>query len=403
MKILIINTFYYPNVVGGAENVVQLLAENLYKNNNEVAIFSIDSFLSKMIIEEINGVKVYRSTGGKFNTKVRYTKEGKILQKIKNKFIELNNKKIEKEIYAVLKEFNPDVVHTNNIQGISPNVWKILKKQKIPCVHTIHDYWIANPRNLLPRNEKEILSRIHQRFFRDKSNNVNFVTAPSEFVLDSIKKCGYFKNAKSKSVANGITINIEETKEQIENNLRKEDKNIKFLFVGSLFENKGIQNLLEVFKEIESENITLDICGKGKYKDKVIQAEKNDKRIRYKGMLKKEELEEEYKKCDVLIVPSIWDEPFGMVVLEANKYGVPVIGSNKGGIQEIINNLKTGITYQYNDLNELKQAIQYFSNRENIKKYCKAIENNISKYSIENQIYEFEKIYESVKNERSSK
>lgn len=403
MKILVVNTFYYPNVVGGAENVVQLLAENLYKNNNEVAVYCIDSFSNKMLIQQINGVKVYRGTGGKFNTKLRYTKEGKVLDKVKNKFIELNNKTIAKEVCTVLNDFKPDVVHTNNIQGISPIIWNVLEEQKIPCVHTIHDYWIANPKNLKPNNRKEVLSKIHQKFFKNKTNSVKFVTAPSKFLIDSIKKCGYFVNAKSKSVANGISINMEETKKQIEFNLKKQDENIKFLFVGSLFENKGIQNLLEVFKEIENENITLDICGKGKYKDKVIQAEKIDKRIRYNGMLKKEELEEEYKKCDVLIVPSIWDEPFGMVVIEANKFGLPVIGSNKGGIQEIIDNIKTGITYQYNDLNELKQAIQYFANRENIKKYYKAIENNISKYSIENQIHEFEKIYESIKNERSSK
>ena len=53
-------------------------------------------------------------------------------------------------------------------------------------------------------------------------------------------------------------------------------------------------------------------------------------------------IEKQYIKADVLVVPSIWDEPFGRVVIEGNSYGLPVICSNKGGIPEIINEMCSG-------------------------------------------------------------
>lgn len=395
MRILIVNTFYYPNIVGGAENVVQLLAEKLYNSNNEVAIFSIDSFSNRMTIEEINGVKVYRGTGGKFNTKVRFTKKGTILQKLKNKFIELKNKGIEKEIDFILKDFKPDIVHTNNIQGISPIIWSTLERKKIPCVHTVHDYWIMNFKNTTI-NKKKWYIKLHQSFFKKYSKSVDYVTAPSTFVLDAVKSCQIFNNAHYKVVKNGTEIELNKTKEIITEKNKIIDNNIKFLFVGSLFENKGILNLLEAFKNVKNDNITLDICGKGKLKNIVLEREKKDSRIKYNGMLKKEEMEKKYKECDVLIVPSIWDEPFGLVVIEANKFGLPIIGSNKAGIAEILETMKSGELYKFDNIKELEEKIIFFTNRNNIKKYYDKILNNIDKFSINNQYNEFFKIYKEI-------
>ena len=56
MKILFINTLYYPNFVGGAEKSIQVLAENLVSDGNDVVVISTNS---KSYIDEINGVRVY--------------------------------------------------------------------------------------------------------------------------------------------------------------------------------------------------------------------------------------------------------------------------------------------------------------------------------------------------------
>ena len=67
MRVLIVNTFYYPNMQGGAEQSVKLLAENLLRHGNTVAIYCADAKEGQKTVEEINGITVYRCTTGKFD------------------------------------------------------------------------------------------------------------------------------------------------------------------------------------------------------------------------------------------------------------------------------------------------------------------------------------------------
>lgn len=383
MKILIINTFYYPNMIGGTENSVKILAENLAKIGNEVAIYSVDGEKNKKI-EIINNVKIYR---------YKKSKNNKLVKKIKG----INNNSIKKQIKEVIEDFKPDIIHTNNLFEISNIVWKIAKKEyDIPIIHTLRDYWM-----LYPIVSKEKLSKIlFQPFMKERTKYVDIVTAPSKYTLNKFIQAGYFKSSVKECVYNAVDIDIEETKTIIEKRKKIDNEKIRFMYVGMLSENKGIRNLLEAFSRMKDNNISLHIYGQGELENLVINSEEQDIRIKYHGQLNTEKLKEEWKKNDVLIVPSIWEEPFGRVVIEANQYGLPVIGTNRAGILETINNINTGITYQYDSIEELMKAIIYFENRENIKKYYDSIENNIEKYSIINQIKTFTQLYENMKNEK---
>ncbi len=380
MKILIVNTFYYPNMIGGTENSIKILAETLVKNGNEVAIYSVDEKENKSI-ENINGVKVYRYKIPKYN-------------KIIKKFKDINNNLAQIQIREVIEDFRPNVIHTNNLYGISNIIWKTVKKEyNIPIVHTLRDYWM-----LYPIVSKEKLSKIlFQPFMRKRTKYVDVVTAPSKYTLNKFIEAGYFSESKKQCIYNAININIKETKEIIQKRNMNSKEEIRFMYVGMLIENKGIRNLLDAFSRIENGNVSLHIYGKGELENIVKQKVKENDKIKYYGQLPIDKLKNEWLKNDVLIVPSIWEEPFGRVVIEANQYGLPVIGANRAGILETITNIQTGILYQYDNIEELVKTIQYFENRENIKKYYKPIEENIEKYSIENQIKEFMELYRSMK------
>lgn len=382
MKILLFNTFYYPNMVGGTENSVKILSEKLYEKGNEVAVCTIDG-KEKNTIEIINGIKVYR-----------FKKKKIASLKILKKLLDINNVFFTKQLRNVLEDFKPDIIHTNNLYGLSNIVWKIAKeKYNIPIIHTIRDYWM-----LYPILSKEKLSKVlFQPFMKDRTKYVDIVTAPSNYTLNKFVEDGYFKKAIKKCVHNAININMSETKSIIEKRMKSDKKEIKFMYVGMLNENKGIKNLLEAFSKIEDKNISLHIYGQGEFEGLVKQREREDCRIKYYGQLSTEDLKKEWIKNDVLIVPSIWEEPFGRVVIEGNQYGLPVIGTNRAGILETINNIQTGISYKYDNIEELINAIRYFENRENIKKYYKSIENGIEKYSVENQVKEFNKLYNTIK------
>lgn len=100
---------------------------------------------------------------------------------------------------------------------------------------------------------------------------------------------------------------------------------------------------------------------------------------------------------DVLIVPSLWDEPFGRIVIVGSMFGLPMIGGNIGGMPEIINNLGSGEIFDLNCDGKLRKAIEKFTERNNIIPYIKRIMKNLDHYSSESKADEFIKIYEEIK------
>lgn len=392
MRILIVNTYYYPNMIGGTENSIKILAENLAKLNNNVAIYSVDNNKKELKKEKLNNVEIYRGHAGKYQIENLKNTNIKKIKKVGNKILEINNTTAKKEIEEVIEDFKPDIIHTNNLFGISNIIWKIAKEEyNIPIIHTLRDYWMLYP---IVSNER-LSKMLLQPFMRKRTKYVDAVTAPSNYTLKKFIDEEFFKTSKKQCVVNAIDIDMNETKRIIDEKSERNSPDIRFMYVGMLTENKGIRNLLEAFSNIKDDNISLHIYGQGVLENLVREKEKKDNRIKYYGQLSKEELKEEWIKNDVLIVPSIWEEPFGRVVIEGNQFGLPVIGSNRGGIKEIIDLIHTGQIYQFDNIGELKYKIEYFSDRNNIKKYFDNILNNIEKYSVKNQIKEFMKIYKN--------
>lgn len=384
MRILIVNFFYYPDMVGGTETSVKLLAENLSKNN-DVAIFCVSDH-ENLNGSQINGVKIYRTKCGFYKSQ-KFHKIG-LLQKILNKIIEIDNLNIAEDYESVLNRFHPDIVHTNNLYGMSTVIWKITKLKGIPVVHTLRDYELLHPIKQLPH--------ISSKLGKSRSLLVDMVTSPSKGTLEKFNRKKYFACSKKAVIPNAVKLNLKETNEIIKNRMDDNSNHIKFLFVGMLTEIKGVKNLLDAFFEVNNEDIELNICGCGDLEKYVKSFCNRDKRMHYLGQLSKEELKKIYIENDVVIVPSICEETFGRVVIEGNQYGLPVIGSNKGGIKEIIENTGTGYLFQWNSIESLKNAIIRFSNRKYIKSFYDCILKNIEIYSEDKQIDAFNKAYEEV-------
>ncbi|KND22684.1 hypothetical protein AFK20_00770 [Enhydrobacter aerosaccus] len=112
-------------------------------------------------------------------------------------------------------------------------------------------------------------------------------------------------------------------------------------YVGRFSEEKGVDKLPEILSNIE--NIKFNLIGDGSLRDKLIE-DLNSKNInyRYHGWLKNgDDLFNVLKTLDILLVPSR-SEGFGLVVIESNLCGVPVIASNVGGLRSVIKNGKNG-------------------------------------------------------------
>ncbi len=396
MKILIVNTFYYPNMQGGAEQSVKLLAENLVKRGHEVGIFCIDSKESKPSIEKYNGVKVFRHDSGNFNLYgFSYDKKGlSKAEKIKQKLICYYNKKTLKCFDEFLDKFKPDVIHTNSTYGMSTLIWKTAHSKNIPVVHTIRDTAIISPFTYGHKDNKAVV-KMHRTYVKYTSQFVSGVTSPSNYTLSTSLINNNFKNAVvKKCIFNSVQIDNDRLSEIIEIKKQRNSDFFKFFFAGRLVEIKGIVHLIESFNQLDMENTELHICGGGALLDYVKKESEKNSRIIVHGKLDNEQLGKVYDECDVAVVPSMWPEPFGRVVIEANMHALPVIVSDCGGMPEIISNTKAGTVYKNGNNSELARVMKEYCNRDKIKSSFENIKNNIGIYSIERQIDSFEDVYQ---------
>lgn len=115
------------------------------------------------------------------------------------------------------------------------------------------------------------------------------------------------------------------------------DRKFVVLFVGRLLEIKGVRVLLEVAGRLtDAKDITLMFVGEGPLSNEVREASSNLENVVYVGKVENKKLDQYYNAADIVVVPSIYEEGFGRVILEALSCGTPVIASNRGGVPEAL-------------------------------------------------------------------
>jgi glycosyltransferase involved in cell wall biosynthesis len=124
--------------------------------------------------------------------------------------------------------------------------------------------------------------------------------------------------------------------------------------MGTLSDQKGVRWLIEQFQRLPF-NATLQIAGRGQLDDEArLKALVTSPNISFVGYQKPEVF---YNQIDVAVVPSIWNEPFGLVAVEACAHSVPVVASRMGGLPEIIQDSLNGLLCSPGDPDSLGQAM----------------------------------------------
>jgi glycosyltransferase involved in cell wall biosynthesis len=138
--------------------------------------------------------------------------------------------------------------------------------------------------------------------------------------------------------------------------LKWENKFI-ILFVGRLVKEKGILVLLDAVKMLDK-NITLAIAGTGPLEKLVTNYQSLVTNLVYLGKVDNDKLPLYYSAADFVIVPSVHEEGFGRVIIEALSCGKPVIASNRGAIPEAMDE-SVGKLIEITPEN-IKKAVEYF-------------------------------------------
>lgn len=360
MRILFVNTLYYPNEVGGAERSVRIMAEYLAGQGHDVFVLSIHHE-NELELKTVDGVRVFYLP----SQNLFYPHENgevpswakRVPVKVVWHLLNSYDPRMARKVRRILKTAEPDVVHTNNLTGLSTSVWTEVQSQHIPLVHTLRDYYLLCHRSTMYRNQKNCPSQcwhckpfaaIRQRLAR----SVDAVVGISQFVLDAHRKRGGFAKTPIQAVIPnpyaGGSVNPKHVEHQSKQPLQAG-------FLGRLAPSKGMGVLMEAAESVPSDLLHVHIGGRGK-DDYVgtLKKRHSTTNVTFHGYVDPSTF---LPSLDVLVVPSLWREPLGRVVFEAFAHGVPVIGANRGGIPEMIDEGTTGYVFDPSDVDSLRALL----------------------------------------------
>lgn len=174
---------------------------------------------------------------------------------------------------------------------------------------------------------------------------------------------------------------------RVENFFGQGDRKV-VLFVGRLAEIKGVTYLVEAMKEIDA---LLVIVGNGPLLGSLKkQAEEQKNNVVFLGAKTHEELKIIYASSDLFVMPSITAsdggrEGLGLVIIEAMASGLPVVGSNSGGIADLVKDGVNGLLCEEKDVKQLRDNIGRLLRDEKL--YKKIIRNG--KKTLEKYDYQY--------------
>ncbi len=354
MKVLFIDSLYHPNIIGGAERALQSLAEAFLKVGHVPVVIST-SPQPGTHVDYVNGVKVYYVGLKNLYWPFRSSGRPEVLKPIWHA-LDTHNSLMVREAARILDVEHPDLVHTHNLMGFSVLIWPYIKRRNLPLVHTLHDYYLLCPRaSMFDKGTNCVTQEWDCKLYSIRrlrsSRLVDAVVSVSGFVLDRHIMLGAFAGVTEKHVIPNVCRSQQNSVRQT----HIQNRPIRFGFIGQLSTIKGVELLLGVLEKMPQQGWELLVAGKGsqEYESRLRERYKLPA-VRYLGFVSPETF---FPNIDVLIVPSVWHEPFSLVVIEAFAHGVPVIGSRRGGIPELIDEMRTGILFDPDDADSLQRAI----------------------------------------------
>lgn len=407
LKVLLINKYFY--VKGGSETYFFGLKKMLEDNGHETIEFSMH-----------DDKNLYTRYKDYFVENVDYTTTNK-WTKLKNGIKLINSKEAYLKLCKLIEETRPDIAHINLIyHQLTPSIFHALKKYKIPIVFTSHDYKMICPNyKLMSKNQictkcvggnfyncavnkchkdsmvfstlLSIEAYLHK--FKKSYDLADYIICPSNFMREQLVNGGY-KREKLIHIPNFLTNDFNS---KISESKRGDEKTL--LFFGRLSLEKGLDLLLDAMKLVGNE-IVLKVIGTGPEEERLKNRVESEKitNVKFLGFKNGMELVKEIESSKATIIPSVWHEVFGLTIIESYSTGTPVIGSNLGGIPEIINNHQTGFIFQHDDLSSLVKSInQLFSL--SLKEYLKMSSNCLSykeNFTPNKYYLKLIKIYESL-------
>ena len=394
MKILLSNKYYYPR--GGGDIYMIELEKLLKEYGHEVANFSMQHPMN------------LRSEFTKYFPREVDLDQKEIISLLPSIIRPFGSKEVRDNFTRLLENFKPDIVHLNNIHSqISPVLTVLAQNHNIPVVWTLHDHKLLCPRYDCMRDNKpcelcfyskhnvvryrcmknsfaaSLMAYIEAIVWNKKriGKSTNIFICPSMFLLKNMTKGGFnseqlipMSNFINDKKVGGATVG----------------KKGYYCYVGRLSKEKGIETLLKAAAGLPQ--YILKVIGTGPL-ELALKAKYKRDNIEFMGFRNWDDLKIVLESSQCMVIPSECYENNPLSVVEALCLGTPVIGAEIGGIPELINPGRNGLTFETGNVIDLQnKIIQLFQDSGNYN-YVKIANEAKAKFNSENYYQQVIKIY----------
>jgi glycosyltransferase involved in cell wall biosynthesis len=360
MKILILQDDFPPRSLGGAGMAAADVARAFAQKGHAVSVLTTTREKAEEGKSEREGLTIY-TVYSRYHPRWRA-------------YLSLYNPRVVGKVREIIGEVRPEVVHAHNVhEHISYASLKVAKRAGAKVFLTAHDAMLVDYGKAFEAGK--ISPWQHFKKYKARYNPLRNIVIKHYLkyvdrvfvVSESLKRLLEANEVRNvETIYNGIEIKDWEVGESVVAQFKQrhnlEGRKI-VLSGGRLSEAKGGTQAILAMERVSHtipEALLMVMGEKNKYAHAMLELAKQkgvDKNIFFTGWLSGEELKAAYHASDVVIMPSIYQEPFGLVALEAMACRKPVIVTPFGGASEIVEDGVTGYVVNPYQVEEMAKEI----------------------------------------------
>jgi glycosyltransferase involved in cell wall biosynthesis len=359
MRVLVVSAMFPPNILGGAEISAFNLSRWLRDQGHEVAVLTAaNGYDDQLDGEMVDGLRIWRR---RMPRPYPITLQGRVKRKYLKPLWHLQDHFDPRNaaiVADVLDRFKPDFCNVHYLTGIGHNALKAIGVRDIPIMYVMPDLALSCLKLKMFEKGKTcerqcalcvVSSRVKGRGVR-ACRRIGF-SSPSYANLE--------RNARFQPAIGRLRAHILNANRYPEPTApRRASDVVRLIYVGRLETEKGVRTLLEAAQALSrTQSFELSIVGSGSQEPEFKAAFGHHPWLTFHGHVSLQAAIDHIAQSDVLCIPSVWLENSPGVVIQALGLGVPVVGSDVGGIPELVKDGETGLLVPPDDVAQWTAAL----------------------------------------------